>query len=374
MQYRKLLYPLTLCAYLCLSYAMTTNPQNPRPKPHTDSLIVMSYNVENLFDTIDDVRTQDEEFTPEGEKQWTSKRYHKKLRRLAEVISRAGGLEWPCLVGLVEIENAGVLRDLMRLTPLGEKGYKYLITHSPDPRGVDVALLYREPIVQLTRHREHEVYFPSDPERKSRNILEAELSLTNGERLCVFVSHWPSRREGVRVSETFRCDVARLLRRRCDSLYRELSERERKRQHFLLMGDFNEEASEPAMRKVLRAQEYLPNNITELGDSLVLYSLMSRAVEKEHKRAYPRGSYCYQRRWSQLDHFVISESLLLQDASTKYTRHTATNFFAPSLGSKNLVGDHPSPWRSYAGNFYMGGYSDHYPIVMRLSLHKKTPD
>lgn len=103
--------------------------------------MIVSYNVENLFDTIHDERINDVEFTPEGAKHWTSHRYHRKLQHISQTISRVGGRIWPSLVTLVEVENAGVIEDLLHLYGLWGKGYRYVITNSPDPRGVDVAML-----------------------------------------------------------------------------------------------------------------------------------------------------------------------------------------------------------------------------------------
>lgn len=358
---------ITLFISLCLISMSTHNAISHRS--YTDSITIMSYNVENLFDTIDDVQTDDEEFTPQGSKHWTKYRYYKKLRHLAQVVSRVGGKHWPSLVCLVEVENAGVLNDLLSQTALGKKGYKYVITHSQDPRGIDVAFLYRPSELTLVSRQELNPIFTQDPERKSRNVLELHLRLNNGEELYVFGVHLPSRREGVKISEPLRCDVARLIRSRCDSIYEILTTEQRKHTHFIIMGDFNEEAHEEAIAHELGSLSQLPRaDESSLGDTLQLYSLMHPRIEPRNKKQFPRGSYCYQRVWTQLDHFIISESMLKEHAHLRYISGSARNYFASYLASEQVVAGFPTPWRTYGGNHYIGGYSDHYPIVLRLSI------
>lgn len=358
-----------LIATLILAFVL---PSHSVPISHPecrDSITILSYNVENLFDTIDDVTTRDEEFTPQGAKRWSSYRYNKKLDRIAYLISYAGGRHWPSLVALVEVENAGVMNDLLLRTCLGEKGYKYVITHSSDPRGINVALLYRDKDLSLIDSREHLVRFKKDSTRSSRNVLECLFRLPNGDELFTLVGHWPSRREGVRETEPFRIEVAELMRRRCEEYYDALVPKSRNRTHFLLMGDFNEEADEPAMARGLKGLGHIPNEDAELSDTLKLVSLMARSIEPDAKSRNPRGSYCYKRVWSQLDHFVLSESLFNRSSQTCYIPGSAMNYSPAFLqNTKHEVAGYPTPRRTYGGDHYLGGYSDHYPIVMRLSL------
>lgn len=355
-----------LFCLLCL-VSMSSSANRTRARL-SDSLTIMSYNVENLFDTIDDVLTADDEFTPQGAKRWTKYRYHKKLQQLATVVSRVGGRHWPSLVCLVEVENAEVLNDLLRLTALGKNGYRYVVTHSQDPRGIDVAFLYRSQDLELIEQHEHTPIFTADKDKKSRNVLELRFRLSNSDELYVYGLHLPSRREGVKRSEPFRRDVAKVIRSRCDSIYRSLSLEKRRRTHFILMGDFNEEAHEVAIREDLAANTTLPSRVTALSRDLMLYSLLHPRVEPQIKERFPRGSYCYQRVWTQLDHFIISESLLKDSSGVRYISGSAHNYYAAYLASQQTVAAYPTPRRTYGGNHYLGGYSDHYPIVMRLGL------
>ena len=341
---------------------------------HIDSLMIVSYNVENLFDTIHDERINDVEFTPEGAKHWTSHRYHRKLQHISQTISRVGGRVWPSLVTLVEVENAGVIEDLLHLYGLWGKGYRYVITNSPDPRGVDVAMLYRITDLELLSRSEYAVDFTNAPYKKSRNVLECKFRLPNNDTLYAYGVHFPSRREGVGKSEPFRCDVAYLIRDRINHLYTSLSSKGRLNTHFIVMGDFNEESHEKAIKEVLSALDVLPkDSVSCLNDYPHLYSLMSSKIEPWAKRNHPLGSYFFHHQWQQLDHFIISHSLLKSNSLTQYQTGSAYNFMAPFLVSEHSSLQDSFPFRTYGGNFYMGGYSDHFPIRMLLSLKYPKP-
>lgn len=341
---------------------------------HIDSLMIVSYNVENLFDTIHDERINDVEFTPEGAKHWTSHRYHRKLQHISQTISRVGGRIWPSLVTLVEVENAGVIEDLLHLYGLWGKGYRYVITNSPDPRGVDVAMLYRITDLELLSKSEYAVDFTNAPYKKSRNVLECKFRLPNNDTLYAYGVHFPSRREGVGKSEPFRCDVAYLIRDRINHLYESLSLKGKLNTHFIVMGDFNEESHEKAIKEVLSALDVLAkDSVSHLNDYPHLYSLMSPKIEPWAKRNHPLGSYFFHHQWQQLDHFIISHSLLKSNSLTQYQTGSAYNFMAPFLVSEHSSLQDSFPFRTYGGNFYMGGYSDHFPVRMLLSLKYPKP-
>lgn len=327
----------------------------------TNQLVIMSYNVENLMDTIDNPTTADEEFTPSGRNVWTHARYYDKLKHIAEVISRAGETEWPALVGLVEVENASVLDDLLSHTGLGKRGYRYIITDGNDPRGIDVALLYRTPLVTLEGWSQHAVHFTEEGKR-SRDLLIAELRLSTGDTLTVGVAHLPSRRGGAQATEVYRREAAYALRQVCDSLY------DAGRRHFILMGDFNGEPSEPATRVDLGASLELPESSESLPrNTLQLYSLIHQDnTDKDNHY----GTYCYRGVWSQLDHLIISSSLLDPRSRVHYL-HGSAKVYAPDYlctrDAKTVAGQ-ALPWRTYRGPHYDGGYSDHFPVLLRLGL------
>ena len=157
-------------------------------------LIVMSYNVENLFDLEDHPERADDEFLPSGSHRWTKARYERKLHQIAEVLSSAGSLtHFPDLVALVEVENAGVLRDLLSHTPLGaHAGYAFTVTEGEDPRGINVALLYRTETFRLLGRRELPLHFPFDSTKRTRPILEISGLVPTGDTLHLYVCHLQS--------------------------------------------------------------------------------------------------------------------------------------------------------------------------------------
>lgn len=351
---RKLATALIILSIVYISMAQQTTPH--------EALTVLCYNVENLFDTIDDPNTDDADFLPTGANHWTAHRYSLKLERIAQVLSRAGGYHYPVLVGLVEVENEATIRDLVEHTPLRGAGYSYVITQSADPRGIDVALLYRPDIFHLERTSEYNVRFDHQPEKHSRHILLVDGSIA-GEPISLMLCHLPSRRGGVRQSEPYRRAVACRMRRIADSLY--LSDPKR---HLIIMGDFNGLPSEPASAIDLGAKQELPSMyLSSTAERLVLYNLSAQPA-----RFAPSGSYYYRGVWEQIDQFIVSESLFEQGRGLRYRLGSARNYAPRYLGRPPKVAGFLQPWRTYRGKHYTAGYSDHYPIVLELELWQRA--
>ena len=154
---------------------------------------VVSWNVENLFDIHHDSLKNDREFLPDALRHWNYTRYKKKLTDMARVITAVGEWEPPALVGLCEVENDTVLRDLTRRSPLKELNYRYVMTDSPDLRGIDVALLYQRDLFKLLSFRSVSIP-PLKQFRPTRDLLHVSGLLLTGDTLDVFVCHLPSRR------------------------------------------------------------------------------------------------------------------------------------------------------------------------------------
>lgn len=209
----------------------------PRLTAQADSppFRVMCWNVENLFDTHHDSLKNDYEFLPDALRHWNYQRYKKKLVNIARVITAVG--EWvpPVLVGLCEVENDNVMRDLTRYSPLKEQGYRYVITHSPDERGIDVALLYQRDRFKLLSHRSIPTGTFRPQNRPTRDILHVCGLLATGDSLDVLVVHLPSRSSGAKVSEPYRMLVAGKIRSIADSLLTT-----RLHPQLIIMGDFND--------------------------------------------------------------------------------------------------------------------------------------
>ncbi len=322
---------------------------------------IVSYNVENLFDTIDNPLKNDDDFLPNSRRHWDSKHYYRKLKQIAQVIQRAGGYyEYPALVALVEVENETVMTDLINRRSLRNAHYQYLISHSPDRRGIDVALIYRPELFKIIKHRELIVNFPNNPNKKSRNILHVLGQFNNQEKLNLFICHAPSRREGVRQTKAYRQEVMKQIRLACQEIYHN-----NKEEHIIIMGDFNASVKEVNEPNALASSMLKPKDKQKLSDhELQLLNICSQINKKISK-----GSYCYKGHWEQLDQFIISQSLL-KSKKLNYIDRSVYNYNPSYLANKRVKSGTRflMPWRTYAGSTYLGGYSDHYPIVMKLQL------
>ncbi|MBF1369260.1 MAG: hypothetical protein HXN12_05060 [Porphyromonadaceae bacterium] len=211
----------------------------------------MSYNVENFFDTEDDPTHDDDSFLPTGEHHWTHARYQTKIQHIAEVISAVGGEAFPDLIALMEVENATVLSDLLHRTALGEKaGYRHIITHGEDKRGINVALLYAPETFRLIASEEIPIHFPFDSLRRTRSLLRVTGEVPSGDTLHVFVCHLPSRRGGALASARYRSYCCTRLREQVDSLMAQGGEGT----HCLLLGDFNGDPEEAPTSEALRSR------------------------------------------------------------------------------------------------------------------------
>lgn len=323
---------------------------------------VMSYNVENLFDTEDDPSKADEDFLPEGSYHWTKTRYYTKLMQVATVLSSArDGLYSPDLIGLVEVESPRCLEDLLRLQTRLSEEYSYLITEGADRRGIDVALLYRRSAFQLLAWEQIDLQPPGAESLATRPLLHALGRLPTGDSLHIFVCHFPSRRGGTRHSQPYRDHAASLLAARCQPLLEQAAEGAHC--HILILGDFNGSPDEAPTRRILGASPYPAAGAVEAAPEK-LYYLQPRQGEGE-----PPGSYCYQGIWSYLDQILASASLLGQEAKgLRYLPHSSRVVFFPWLGEQEKErSDFPRPRRSYLGTYYHGGYSDHYPVLAGFS-------
>jgi predicted extracellular nuclease len=312
-------------------------------------LRMMFYNVENLFDTLDDKKKLDNEFLPDSKKKWNSYKYWKKVKGIYKVIVSVGGWEPPEIVGLCEIETRGVLEDILYRTPLSK--YRYSIVHkeSRDMRGIDVALLYRPDKLEKLYERFHVIIF-EDGRVKTRDILEAAFKTQEEDTIVVFVNHWPSRRGGQEKSEPKRIKVAERLRARVDSIYRNDNDA-----NIIIMGDLNDHPENISVSKVLAAErEY-----DTIWDTC-LYNLAESFRYKGFK-----GTHKYQREWSVLDHIIVSGALMDKDGL--YTDTSGVQVFMENF---LLVEDEKNygmkPFRTWSGPRFLGGYSDHLPVYMDI--------
>ncbi|MBN2215564.1 MAG: hypothetical protein JW723_15120 [Bacteroidales bacterium] len=346
---------ITLTAVLTIFVIMLGTQTGDTGEAASDSrtgLRIMFYNVENLFDCIDDPLTGDNEFTPEGQMHWTEKRFRAKLNNLYRVIVAAGGWKPPELIAFAEIENRFVLDQLVSETPLLKYSYEIIHKDSPDQRGIDVALIYRPGHLDKISEKFFCIDYADEAIPKTRDILYCAFRVNLKDTIHVFVNHWPSRSGGQLSSEKNRLYVASVLKSKTDSLFR-VDERTK----IIIVGDFNDQPDNKSLLKALQAK-FIENH-TEPGN---LFNLSSCSTKKGGC-----GTHKYKGNWSILDQVIVSGGLLHKDGV--FILPDAYKIFNPPfllepddkyLGSK--------PYRTYSGFKYNGGYSDHLPVYADLKF------
>jgi len=317
---------------------------------------VMFYNTENFFDTFDNPRKNDNEFLPEGVMHWTQGRYYNKVNNIAKVITSIGEWDSPALVGLCEVENEKVIADLTQHSPLRKMNYRFVITDSPDPRGINVALLYRREKFKYLHHESYIVRFPYNLRKHTRNILHVTGQVSVRDTLDVFVCHFPSRRGGENQSEPDRMFAASVLKDKVDSVIRI-----RRNANILIMGDFNDEPSNRSLSEVLYAQP-VSNPVAPQN----LYNLFSFFEKRKNT-----GSYKYQRHWNMLDQIIVSGNLLTGEPSIQVLPQTATIFSRNFMMIEDKTYGGKRPKKTYHGRKHEGGYSDHLPVFVDFSIPSK---
>ena len=308
-------------------------------------LVVMFYNTENLFDTINDPRTLDDEFTSSGKLHWTPERYEKKLKDIAKVITDIGPKGLPDLIGLSEVENRSVLEDLISTGKLKRAGYGIVHEDSPDIRGIDVALLYKRKTFQYLEHRSIPIHFPRDT-MKVRNILYVK-GKAGGETFHIFVNHWKSRNGGEKATEQKRVFSAVVLRRAVDSILNFEPDA-----RILIMGDFNDEPTNMSIMQILNATNKRKN--TGRRD---LYNLMY-----DLHNLHDTGTYSYKGHWNMLDQIIVSFNFL-QDKKGWHINYDGGHIFSEDwMLYENPKAGRKVPNKTYGGPNYYGGVSDHLPV------------
>lgn len=301
-------------------------------------LLVMFWNVENYFDTYNDPLKNDDAFTPMGENYWTKEKFNKKRDAIAKTIMLAAdsyGM-FPALVGLCEVENSFVLNQLLERTPLARAGYRYIHRESPDSRGIDVALLYREDIFTPLETRVIGVSFPT------RDILYTKGVVNGLDTLHVFVNHWPSKSGGEEATAWRRMAVARKVKVVTDSLLVA-----NPRANILFMGDLNDARSS--------------ESVSYLSPELINLTVWSHGGD---------GSYKYKGNWETIDHFLVSGNLLERGEGTIprwiYCKKGMEIFAHDYLLCEDPTYSGVKPHRTLQGPRHLGGVSDHLPIILEF--------
>jgi len=339
-------YYLIIMIALLLSAVKSLNAQTD--SSHADTLRLMFYNVENLFDPFDDSLTRDEEFTSNGARHWTWNKYLDKVNHIYKVIMAAGNPFPPAIIGLCEIENRFVLNQIVYKSPFSKFDYRIVHEESPDRRGIDVALLFDPTRFKLISHEAIPIRFPSHPNSRTRDILYVKGVFYQSDTVHIFINHWPSRWGGQMATDPKRKHVADILKSKTDSIF--LAE---KKPAIIIMGDFNDYPTDESLRIHLKAGN--ADEDTQLVNLMLPYA-----------KKFGFGSHKYQQEWGTLDQIIVSKYLLLPNFHLQLAHKKANIFDAPFL----LVPDEKfsgiKPYRTFVGFKYVGGYSDHLPVFIDI--------
>lgn len=343
----------------CRSYSHAQDNQGANPKKPVfqqsnaakrgdDAMRVMFYNVENLFDPSEDSAKADEEYQPKGMRGWNYNRLKRKQINIAKVVLAVGGWDPPEVIGLCEVENRSVLYGLTNDTPLKSFGYKIIHHESPDPRGIDVALLYRPEKFRILYNMPIEVRFPFDTASRTRDILFVKGIACKRDTVNIFVNHWPSKFGGAMATIPKRNYVASVLRHLVDSLLTVNPDA-----NILIMGDLNDSPRDESVSKVLDAKM----DSVGLGPH-DLYNMLAGAG-----LSWKKGTIKFREEWETIDHMIVSRTLL-----SRTTPHSLQIFDAPFLLQDDEAWFGQKPFRTYYGAKYIGGFSDHLPVYMDLKF------
>lgn len=308
------------------------------------------YNLENLFDIVDDTLINDEEFLPGGARSWTEDKYKEKLANMAFVISQIGISEAKSglsLLGVSEIENRKVLEDLVIQPSIKERNYQIIHYDSPDGRGVDVAMLYNpKHFIPLYSEAIPLMIFDGEKRRKTRDILYVK-GILDMDTIHVMVNHWPSRGGGD-ITASHRNNAAKLCRIVVDSLFG-LNENAK----IFVMGDLNDDPTDESLKSHLRAVGNI-KDIKKTG--------MFNPYEDFFRRG--QGSNAYRDSWSLFDQIIISKGVTNKRNNGYYYRKA--NIFNKAFLVQTSGQYKGYPFRTFSFDKYQGGYSDHFPTYLYL--------
>ncbi len=321
--------------------------------------MVVFYNIENFFDTINDPETRDDEFTPDGERKWTSVKYAKKLSNVERVLFDIATVQksYPAVIGLSELENRSILEDIVTTPKLAPANYRIVHYDSPDRRGIDVAFIYRPDIFKLEGSDNIPFTIPTMPNFRSRGFVTM-WGIIDGEPFYFLVSHWPSRLGGQQASSHLREAAGRKIRLIKDSVM--LANPKTK---VVIMGDLNDDAGDKsivdpdALGAKAKVKETAP---TDFFNPYI-------AV---HKSGI--GTLGYRDSWNLFDNIIVSGNLLSGDPKQELQllRMNGDKFYGYVFSRPYMIqkdGQYRGyPLRTFSGTNFQNGFSDHLPVYVYI--------
>ncbi|MCX6232020.1 MAG: endonuclease [Bacteroidetes bacterium] len=345
--------------FLCLLFLpLTAFLQENKPLQDFDEevrgrngLRIMFYNLENFYDTHNDSIANDDDFTAFGMKHWGREKYNCKLNHIYKVIASIGGWEPPEIIGVCEVENKWVVSELAAGTPLRKFNYRYIHYDSPDPRGIDVAMLYRPDKFKPVFHQPLRIIFPFDTAARTRDVLYVKGLTASKDTLHLFVNHFPSKFGGAMITISKRNYVARFLWTKVDSILAVNPDA-----NIVIMGDFNDEPTDESILQYLKSK-CDTNELTGAD----LYNLMCKLKAEEKI-----GTNKFREQWSLIDQMIVSTALVKNSKSWHVKNMRAFIYKADFLLQPDETYMGVKTFRTYTGPRYTGGFSDHLPVYMDL--------
>lgn len=339
---KKTFYLSTFFCFLCI----TVLAQQIDKTKQYNSAAIGFWNLENFYDTLNDPLKADEDWLPAGTNLWDTKRYNQKLEHMSDVISKLGMDYTPdgvAAMGVCEVENIFVLKDLVKTPKLASRNYKVVLVEGPDARGVDVGFLYNPKYFTMTSVHSYHLKLPLDTAHKTRDQLLVSGKLL-GEEFHFIVCHWPSRLGGDAASQPNRIAAAQLGRKIIDSLLA-LNPHAK----IVLMGDLNDDPTDASVRKYL----HTTGKIKE-----VKAPLLFNAMEESYKKGI--GTLAYNDTWDLFDQQIMTPALVKGD-------YKDLQFFTSRIFNDMLVLETEGKYRGYpkrtfSGGAYTAGYSDHFAV------------
>lgn len=338
----------------CISRSPTAIEENAKvisPKGK-GNFVIAFYNVENLFDTIDDPAINDAEFLPNGKYQWTGDRYQTKSSNIAKVIAALNDGTGADIVGLSEVENSLVIKDLLAQASLKKMGYEIAHHESPDTRGIDVAMIYKKKSFRVIGTAAFKVDISQYEQYPTRDIVMVKGVTSTKDTLYVFLNHWPSRRGGTKESQPRRQLAAEVLRHVVDSILKQSPDAK-----LVLMGDFNDNPPDASVSQTLGA--------TKVPDLSVPNSLYNPTNNFDWKAG--EGSEFYRGSWDRFIQIILSTSLIKNQLDSENKFHDIYLFKPQWLLKEEPAYQQMVPYRTFDDTLPIG-FSDHLPVYVLLKL------